>query len=399
MTGTVHCPYCYRSLPPREIMFRCAGRLGSTGRRCEARPDQVLVSYADDNRARHPAFKADGRRRSAVHADCGVETTHRICPHCHSQLPTHFGDADNRLIALVGAKESGKTVFMTVLLHELRNRVGARFGLSVMAADDHTRNQFPADYEDRLYDDRLLHDPTRTAGGSRGGRRPLVFSMSRQRRRLGRAQVNRSLFSFFDTAGEDLRSGDSVERNVRYLTGADGIILLLDPLQMRGARALAEPGALLPDPSVVQDDPASVLGRITDLMHSALPPRHSGLIRKPIAVAFSKMDALEHTLPEEAALLRESAHGDAAYDEPDGAAVHQEIRAVLQKWQGGSIDLVLSQNFERYRFFGVSALGASPVRAADNQQRVSEYGVQPRRVQDPFLWLLSTFGTIPAGRS
>ncbi len=395
MTGPLHCPYCFHPLQARDIKFRCAGRPGPAGRRCEARIDQVLAAHTDDSRARHPAFTADGRRRTAIHPDCGVETTQRICPRCHQQLPTHFGTADNRLIALIGAKESGKTVFMTVLLHELQNRVGARFGLAVMAADDHTRDQFSADYEDRLYHDGLLHDPTRTAAGTRGGRRPLVFSMALNRRRMGRRFTDRSLFSFFDTAGEDLRSADSVDRNVRYLTGADGIILLLDPLQMRGARPLARPGTMLPGPAASPDDPASVLGRVTDLMHGAMRTRRGGLIQKPIAVAFSKMDTLEATLPEDAALLCDSPSG-AVYDERDGAAVHEEMLAVLQKWQGGSIDRMLAQNFKTYRFFGVSALGRSPVRDDQDRQRVSRYGVQPRRVQDPFLWLLSQFRTIPA---
>lgn len=394
MTRLLHCPYCYRSFHVRQTIFRCAGRLGPSGRRCEARIDPILAAYTGDTTARYPAFEADGRRRSARHSDCDFETTVRICPHCHSQLPTHFGEADSRLIALVGAKESGKTVFMTVLLHELRNLVGERFDLSVMGADEHTRNQFPTEYEKRLYRDGLLHDMTTTAAGTRGGRRPLVFSLARERRRRsGGSYVERGLFSFFDTAGEDLRSGDSVERNARYLAGADGILLLLDPLQMPGARPLAKAGTLLPAPGGAPDDPANVLSRITDLLHDTLRTRRGKKIHKPIAVAFSKMDALDGTLPEDSVLLRDSPHSS-VYDERDGLAVHEEIQVLLDKWQGSGMDTVLAQNFERYRLFGLTALGDSPVRDEHDVERIPEYGVQPRRVQDPFLWLLSEFGTI-----
>ncbi|MEV6843096.1 hypothetical protein [Actinoplanes sp. NPDC051411] len=393
MNGALYCPYCYHRFTARQIMFRCTGRPGPTGRRCESRTDPLLAAHTGDTAPRPPAFEADGRKGSA-RCECQVETTVRICPFCHSQLPTHFGAADSRLIALVGAKESGKTVFMTVLLHELRNRLGESFGLAVMGADDYTRNQFPADYEDRLYTERQLHESTRTAAGTREGRRPLVFSMTLNRRRaFNRSTIDRSLFSFFDTAGEDLRSADSVERNARYLAAADGIILLLDPLQMRGARPLAEPGTPLPEPGGARDDPAGVLSRVTDLLHDAGRTRRGGRIRKPIAVVFSKLDALDGTLPEDSALLRDSPR-DAVYDEADGRAVHEEIRALLDKWQGGGMDLLLEQNFERHRLFGVSALGSNPVRDENDVQRVSEYGVLPRRIQDPFLWLLSEFGTI-----
>src|SRR5699024_12172971 len=77
-----------------------------------------------------------------------------VCPTCHAQLPVGFGRIRSRTIALVGAREVGKTVFMTVLVHELMNRVGARFDASVGGADDHTRHRFSVEHEARLYNDR-----------------------------------------------------------------------------------------------------------------------------------------------------------------------------------------------------------------------------------------------------
>ncbi|MFF5289139.1 TRAFAC clade GTPase domain-containing protein [Paractinoplanes globisporus] len=399
MATRLHCPYCYLPLRPQQIMFRCAGRIGASGRRCEEVIDPLLAAHTGDTKPRFPAFRADGGKRSAVHPDCHGRTFLRICGHCHSQLPTHFGEADTRLIALVGAKESGKTVFMTVLLHELQHQVGNQFGLAVLGADEHTMEHFRSEFETTLYDDHRLHQATATAVGDRG-RRPFVFSISRVRhRRVLPEVVDRSLFSFFDTAGEDLRSVESVERHVRYLGAADGIVLLLDPLQMRGARPLADPGTLLPDQGSPQDDPANVLSRITNLLHDALATPKGKRIKRPIAVAFTKMDALDGTLPEESSLLENSPHGAAEFDNADSLAVHDEVGALLDKWQGSGMQTVLEQNFEHYRFFGLSALGASPIKDEHDAQRVSEYGVHPRRVQDPFLWLLSTFGTIPAKKA
>jgi hypothetical protein len=71
--------------------------------------------------------------------------------------------------------------------------------------------------------------------------------------------------------------------------------------------------------------------------------------------------------------------------------VHDYVRALLDDWEGSSIDQTLRHNYSRYRYFGLSALGASPT--AD--RRVSTGVVQPYRVADPFLWLLSEFGAIP----
>jgi hypothetical protein len=395
VASTLYCPYCYRPFKEREIVFRCAGRVGAAGKKCETKNDRILSSRMGDNEKKYPVFSADGRKLSAECPTCKETTNYRLCPECHSQLPVHFGKVDGRMIALVGAKDSGKTVFVTVLLHELMHKVGRRFGASVLGADDSTRKRFVEDYEDQLYERRELHDTTRTSAAARGGRRPLVFSFAVDAGKLGRARVQRTLLSFFDTAGEDLGNTDSVEQNTRYLTSADGIILLLDPLQMRGARPLADPRAVLPEQNTADHMPANVLGRITDLLHASLRTSGGKRIPKPVAVAFSKMDALDGALPS-GSPLRSDPPADAYFDEPDSLAVHAHVQELLYKWEGGNLDEALATNFTRYRFFGLSALGDSPVvDASHGPKRISELGIQPYRVHDPFLWLLSEFGTIP----
>ena len=52
----------------------------------------------------------------------------RACPQCHTALPIDFVDSESPMIGLVGAKGSGKTVLMTVLVKQLREVVGLRSG-------------------------------------------------------------------------------------------------------------------------------------------------------------------------------------------------------------------------------------------------------------------------------
>ena len=144
----------------------------------------MLSRETGETGTRPPAFAADGRRNEAVCKSCRGTTTLRICPHCHSPVPAHFASADNRLIAIVGAKGCGKTVYVTVLLHELISRVGERFHAAVTEADEHTLAHFTDDYEDLLYERKLLHQTTTTATATAGGRRPLVFSFAVTARRL-----------------------------------------------------------------------------------------------------------------------------------------------------------------------------------------------------------------------
>lgn len=393
----LYCPYCYEAFTQQGIEFRCAGGIG---RGCAPEVDRVLrdrIGYAG---ALPPVFTADGRQTSAACPRCGVLSTARVCSCCHSRLPVLFGKVPSRLIALVGAKQSGKTVFMTVLLHELMHDLGTRLDAAISGADDDTLHRFASDYEKPLYRESLLLPPTPAAGLR--NRVPLVFRFTTAEGRPGwngwLARANggtprHTLLSFFDAAGEDLRSQQSVEQNLRYLAAADGIILILDPLQMPGARELASSGTRLPTPVTTDDQPGTVLANITDLMLAQEGRRPGQPISKPLAIVFSKMDSLTHELKQTSPLLRPP--GRTPYlPEGDSLAVHYEIRRLLERWEGSRIDQIARLHYGRYRYFGVSALGETPT--TDNH--VSARGIRPLRIGDPFMWTLAQFGAIPVKR-
>jgi Double-GTPase 2 len=395
--GTLYCPYCYEEISARQIWFRCTGRISRSGRRCAPEADPVLRARTGFTEALPPPFAGDGRQGSARCPGCGDDTTIRICPVCHSRLPVHFGNVPSRLIVPVGAKEAGKTVFMTVLVHELMHQTGQRLNAAITGADDSTRERFTRDYERPMYRDSKLLAPT-TPGAPHQA--PLVFRFTTEGRpgagalarlagRPGRGEPQRTLLSFFDTAGEDLRSARSMERSVRYLGAADGILLLLDPLQMPGARALASAGTRLPTPGSTDDEPANVLENVTDLIMAAQVKKPNERISKPLAIVFTKMDALLDDLKDTSPLLRPPPQ-TSYFDDRDSLAVHTEMQRLLARWNGSRIDQIAQLNFSRYRYFGVSALGESPT--ADN--RVSGRGIRPYRVTSPILWILAQFGII-----
>jgi hypothetical protein len=385
------CPYCYESFPEREIGFRCTGRTSRTGTSCPRRPDEVLLRQTGRREALPPFFEADGRRTSASCPACQDETTYRVCPVCHSQLPLHFGKVPSRMIAMIGARESGKTVYLTVLVHELMHRVGARFDLHVSGSDEQTRARFGAQLESALYARGQLLGATRSAATATANRAaPLVFRFSVQRLgRFGRTSTSASLLSFFDTAGEDLTSQASVDVNARYLASADGIILLVDPLQLPGSRRLATTGRL-PAPAPAMASPLNVLLRVTELLQAHDAGRPSARVAKPLAVAFSKLDTLWPTLPDDSVLQR-PAPDSSRFDEADSQEVHEHVRALLDDWGGAQMDQHLQHHYRRHRYFALSALGEDPT----PNNRVSARGIRPYRVADPFLWLLTVFGAIP----
>lgn len=388
MPSLLACPYCYETFATREIMFRCNGRLSRTNISCALRTDPVLAQRMGIQRDLGPEFKADGRKGTAACPDCGGETTYRICPICHSMLPVQFGVVGSRMIAMAGAKDSGKTVYMTVLLHELRNRVGDRFGAAIMGADEETRKRYEISYENPLYDDNRLPPTTQRAAQQDNRVVPLVFRFSAARG-LGN-RPGHTLLSFFDAAGEDFGDQESVDVNTRYLACADGILLLLDPLQMAGARSLAAPGIQLPGSGPLYETPLNILSRVTDILLARSQRGPRAKISKPIAIVFTKLDAVWHNLERVSPLRAHPPEGQ-KFDVADCLNVHEEIRHLLREWEGGQISQILENHYARYRYFGISALGQPPTES----DFAAPSGIQPYRVADPLLWMLSEFGAVP----
>jgi GTPase SAR1 family protein len=389
----ITCPYCFATVPAQRIEFRCLGRAGR-GPGCDPVLDRRLADYTGSTAAAllPPVFSAPGRGNRADCPACGKPTGRRVCPGCHNPLPSAYCDTPGRIVALVGAKNAGKSTYIAVLLHELMNRIGTELDTSLVACDDRTIDRYKRDFARPLYDQQRLLPTTTSAATT--PREPLVYLLTRTRRsRLGRLNPrggNDALtLVLFDTAGEDLRSRDVRDLHLRYLEAADAIIFLVDPLELPGAGAALMGGT----PPITADDPDSepinVIARVTE----ALQNRRSGeRLRVPVAVALTKIDALQPSFARQSALHR-SRRVRGALDLDDREAVDEQVRSLLHGWQAGQLDRYLRQHYTEHALFGLSALGGTP---ADGQ--VGAGGVRPYRVEDPLLWLLHRFGMLAGVR-
>lgn len=142
---TVICPYCFDRAPASRLPYRClmmaTGVRGGTP--CDAEPDDVWAGFMGpgvppSRRLRGPVFAAPrtlaALRGSATRQPCpgcGVASSVRVCRRCHSDFPSEYCDQDSRIIALVGAKASGKSTYVSVLVNELRGRVGREYNISL----------------------------------------------------------------------------------------------------------------------------------------------------------------------------------------------------------------------------------------------------------------------------
>jgi hypothetical protein len=195
------------------------------------------------------------------------------------------------------------------------------------------------------------------------------------------------MLALIDSAGEDL--GDETSTHtLQYLRACEYLIITLDPFALPSARARI---SLPKDAQQVDDEvPIDVVSNITNFLrtyHEVAPKRK---VKVPVAIVFTKIDAFYPTLDQGNPIMA-SAPATPAYDETDGQQVHEQVRALLMEWDASALDRLMQQNYENYRYFAVSALGAQPDYA---NSRVAAGGVRPHRVQDPVLWLMSKAGTV-----
>jgi GTPase SAR1 family protein len=384
------CPFCYEQIDSSRLWYQCLGR-GNT--ECKKEVDEDRKRLTKSARETFPSFappeKAAGPGRCPV---CSGKTNLRACPECHTALPSDFADSKSPMIGLVGSKGSGKTVLMTVLVKHLKDVVGKRYDAAVrLATDNPDGHQGLSDYqanrEAPLYKQRVLPPPTDQMAARSGQASPLLVRWQQEATRLGRTSVRSTLLSFIDTAGEDLNDV-STALTLKYLSVCDGLIVVLDPFALPGARARLN----LPDAAINVDDdaPLDVVNNITEMLKVEHNVKKRRKIPLPVAVVFTKIDAFFPALDRGNPLMGDTP-AVAAYSNGDGQNVHEHMLALLHEWNAQDIDTHMRLNYADFRYFGVSALGAEP---DYENQKVAAGGVRPHRVEDPVLWLLSKGGTV-----
>jgi hypothetical protein len=359
----VKCPNCWTQHRRADLHMRC-------GERCEHKGEPFPERQLKKDRCPHGE----------------LPQARRTCPQCGHDLLREYLDCGGRNIAVIGSADSGKSTWVGVLVHEFqRGQVNERFtGMSLDLLGDGSRNRYRRDFETPLFEEGRPLQQTASARVSTP--EPLMFSLRfRKPGWFGSTRIEPVVTVFYDTAGEDVARAQAMDQLISYLDAAEGIILLLDPVQMPKVRELV--GATGSKTRFTEQ--LHVVNRLGELLRERGRGRANARLRTPLAIALTKLDMLRDTLDAHSPLRRPSRH-DGVYDEADGLDVHEEVRGWLDRWYDPAFDRTIANTFQNYRYFGMSALGAPPV----NGTRLSPEGVHPYRLEDPMLWLLARFGAI-----
>jgi len=374
-SGKFTCPYCYAEHDINDCGLKCSYNIiGKT--------DNCKYGISKDKDGWIPlAYK-----KKCV--NCKEAAKQLFCDAARKEIPIEFLSMRSLPIALLGAKASGKSNYIGVLINEIRKKMANPFNCSLsMACSQESKQAY-----DNLYYRPLYEGGFTVRATDAGEVPPLIFPLRfmDKKNRI----VNMAALTFYDTAGENLNDKNVMHTFNRYITNAQGIILLLDPLQVpnirnmlvnNGFNALPEKNAEIYD---VLDIIIKVIRDVKNI---------KGQIEIPLALVFTKIDVLEqyNILPADSCLREESEHiKHGTFSQSDFENTYIQMKDLIDNWLDDELLSHIKQ-FKQYSFFGISSLGANPTNGGT---KIDSKGIRPRRVLDPLLWLLAEYGFIGSSK-
>lgn len=355
------CPYCYGDHTLQDCLMNCSFNIPGKDVSCK----------------RGVAKSDDGWIPKNAMANCMrcTDACKRIyCPVVEKEIPNGFLSGPSLPIALIGAKASGKSNYIGVLINEIKKKMTSRFNCSLdICCSEESKHFYDEFYYKPLFSGYVV--PATDAGEIPPLIFPLRFMDAKNRIK------NVATLSFYDTAGENLDTHEGLEIFNRYIPNAKGIVLLLDPLQIPSIRKQLDGKIALPE---INTDVTEILSRVIENIRNVRNIR--GTINIPLALAFTKMDALEQydILPADSCLREESEHlRRGVFVKSDFESTNNEMRDLLENFLDDEVVQMMKQ-FSKYSLFGLSALGSVP-----SGKKIGSDTIQPKRVLDPLLWILS----------
>ena len=355
------CPFCIREYDKSNVLYVCPD-CGET--------------------ATHGTFEKEPIKCKKI--GCGGLATQRKCPLCGEEIPRVALQTPNLPFSIVGVSNSGKTNYITVMLHELGKTSGSGLRLTLSHQNRATLDHQNENYK-RIYEDHT--PPESTAGGTS---MPQIWYIRNNPKKRGDT-VPTYTFTIFDGAGEDHENRlDTSSPVCRYIQASKAIIIALDPLILSNIRK----GGIVDEETMRNSlagskgehkNAVDIVNSLADYIKTARGLHISKVLTIPVAIVLTKFDTIiSHKSFGPNALIKSPSLNvvDGKVSMGEIRQVHEEISNWLYEIGEGAFIDALTSNFREFYFFGVSSYGEPPKDA----YTLSEH-IRPHRVLDPILWL------------
>ncbi len=321
----------------------------------------------------------------------GWEMVQRACPRCHLQIPDHMLASRARFVSIAGAPRSGKTYFLTIMLHQLKKSLSQQFNYTFGYSDSHEK-RMAVEYEEKLFSAADATQPvmlpkTETAGDHLyntvhldGVDVQVAKAVPTDAAKIstepsdGKGNSQPEGIVLYDNAGESFRLDADVsgkQRSTQHLSESDAVLFTYDPLLETETRTrLAK---FSNDPQV--RDKASA-ARQADYLEEVIHRmrRYRGAADKEpmdvaLAICVQKYDVWKplvnfhkssgRPIIDATSIEYFVKRGSAGLDLTEINIVSGIVRSMLKDTSPQFVALAES-HFRHVRYFPVSALGHSP---------------------------------------
>lgn len=393
------CPHCFNKFSPDEVMFRAAHAKEDDEAYC-LQEDERLNAYlerfglegSDELEAVIDPLQFPEPNKGYVddvlislRDKYNVETKKRLCPYCHNDLPYSAGRAPSNIIAIIGASQVGKSVYMASLIHTLETVTAHNFEAACMPINSETSRRFKSQYMDPLFAQNTLIESTQ----KERKQEPFIYQFKFK-------DANKAPLSlvFFDVAGEGMVEEEYLELYANHIKNAEAILFLVDPLQLSTIRTKIRLGQEDGDFTSQYQESRDV---VVTLAENFIGRQEEGRTTIPTAIVVTKSDMLESLATEDGQYIRTDSNLFKNYthkqyfDLEAYEAINDEVKHFIEQVDLAFMDAI-EVHFNNVSYFAVSSLGQNPVNG------YLEGVIQPLRVDEPFLWLLYKLGYIEGKR-
>jgi len=359
------CPYCLNKITSNTVKYECSS--------CS---QKLNMSRLDKLRKKLP---------KCTNNKCRKGTTLIKCQECESELPADIFQYNKYLrFSIVGISGSGKTNYITTMIEELKK---SRIGLTVAHMNSETINRFREE-RNQIYHNLEPADATQVGS-------ILPYQWRVQKKAIGSNRIDSYCMTVFDGAGEDFENLDPTV--CAYISESKYIIFLVDPMALGNVRLSVGNKDLIDWSSSSElngdyeknDASEELASSMAAYIRQTRGISTNKVIKVPIAICFTKIDLVLNQFGIQN-ITQESPHAKAqGFKKDDADLIDAEIRNYLMEIGEGTFLDVIDTNFSNVKFFGVSSFGNSPIGKGKLMT------VEPHRVLDPLMWILSQEGIIP----
>ena len=335
--------------------------------------------------------------------DYGIPCTEIACPHCRRTLPPGFFDEPHKIFSIVGAPQSGKSYYLTVLIKLLQTTLFREFGVVFRDADptgnapinemkSHlfsaqnsaqaflTKTQLEGSMYERLprYD-RMVTLP-----------KPFIYSLSG-----AESDDENCSVVFYDNAGEHFQPGQDSSNSpgAQHIASSDAIFFLFDPTINPDFRRSINDSDDPQFKSQVSDQQDIILAETEVRIKKLLGLGRREKVQTPLAIIIGKCDSWINKIGSD---NLKNPIVDGTLDMGAVESNSKLVRGLMEE----HCPYVVA-NAERISsevcYFAASAFGHTPVTFEDDKG-VTRIGPDPQKinpmyVEIPTLWALSRVQT------